>query len=63
MEDLFAKVCPVCKKTFSVTYPSLWTYKIGTTYYCRYNCWRVPQKKGESMKRSTITLEQKKKAV
>lgn len=63
MDDLFAKVCPVCKKTFSVTYPSLWTYKIGTTYYCRYNCWRVPQMKGESMKRSTITLEQKKKAV
>ena len=63
MDDLFTKVCPVCNKTFSVTYPSLWTYKRGPVYYCRYNCWRAPEKKGESMKRNTLTLEQKKKAV
>ena len=42
------KTCPVCGKNFI---PNVhWAYKLGPTYYCRYNCYSKAG--GDSHKKS-----------
>lgn len=63
--------CPVCGKEYDILYPDKWTYKRRRTgehmfYLCSWSCLRKFDEAKESViqvKRKTVTLEQKKKAV
>ena len=39
------KTCPVCNKTFQVTYATTYAYKKKGVYFCSYSCWRKGSKK------------------
>lgn len=64
------KICPVCKKEFTVLWPHQWSYKRGRklgqcTYYCSWTCLRALDKKGEKKvaNRRLLTEEQEDKVV
>ena len=49
LDFLETKLCPVCRKYFSVLYPHLWRYKVQTTsnrykYFCSWKCLRADEK-------------------
>ena len=40
MDSICQRICPVCKKEFTVLWPLQWAYRTGEKYYCSWKCLR-----------------------
>ena len=63
----FGKICPICKKQFSVLWPGQWAYKRGGRgvwkYLCSWKCLRIYDKEGDKTQMTAKLSETSRKAV
>ena len=68
LEFLETKLCPVCRKYFSVLYPHLWRYKVQITsnrykYFCSWKCLRADEQRRSNEPMRKLTTEQRQHAI